>query len=769
MRHPSKIIESMIFSSLILFSIVGMSGVSIIDAVKLSMFLAIQVSGGAAFWYWVNGYRQIELPEAIGMGIALGTSTTTLTQYLLRETLISDFSWAIPMIFLLPLIWKLNHISTDQNSLKKLDSNYEDVTSLVVIFALTVLAMASLWWWLYPLVLALTFISLILHQSKKHHWKMNHIVYFSLLLSLSGFAASLALSHQNDFWMVASNDQVFSESLSWSLFTWGNNDSPFAAGTPVSYHWFVLLWSGITSSATNADTWVVVSRVLPIVSFFGMFCLIWSMSKRLYEKISAPVIAILFLIFCSNNYGFSLTRYIVSPTFLFSCIWLLAFANTAFGFYRNPSLRNAVLSSFLLFMTFGGKVMNGAVGLSALLFSLFILFFTKKLDPDRVKILILAALSIASLALIYFFMYSKNQPGNINTLTIQSLLPIQLGLLPPAPDLKHLIVVNLFLLASMMMPLVAVGFYAFKKFFRAQFEVWFILGSILSGLILSYFTTNPGSSQLYFWLASTVVASLMVPAIFYDGITTKRELKFLLPLVVFALFAAYVSIEIWSASNLKEILYESLKTKFGGLLISVLILSLAATVFWIFAQNKNRLNLRYQHVLILSVFVLLNMGIGVNQQITKLIQSSQIEASDATSPNLITGSMNQLQVLKWIRSNTDEADVVATNRFCIPGLGYCISKWQLVSAVSHRRMLFEGGYFEIPGIPSYELQNRYLLSDQFGVNPSPIGLKQLCDYGVKWYFYDHSVAEPLKSWEPYATTQIQNEGVSLLRLRCPIS
>ena len=163
------------------------------------------------------------------------------------------------------------------------------------------------------------------------------------------------------------------------------------------------------------------------------------------------------------------------------------------------------------------------------------------------------------------------------------------------------------------------------------------------------------------------------------------------------------------------------------------------------------------------------MAIGVNQQITKLIDSSQIEKSDQTSPNLITGSEDQLLVLNWIRSNTDEADVVATNRFCIPGLGYCISKWQLVSAVSHRRMLFEGGYYEIPSIPDFEMFNRYHLSNQFGSSPSPLGLKKLCAYGVKWYFYDHSVAEPLGTWEPYATTQIQNEGVSLLRLKCPIS
>ena len=81
--------------------------------------------------------------------------------------------------------------------------------------------------------------------------------------------------------------------------------------------------------------------------------------------------------------------------------------------------------------------------------------------------------------------------------------------------------------------------------------------------------------------------------------------------------------------------------------------------------------------------------------------------------------------------------------------------------------MFEGGYFELPSIPDQELFNRYALSSDFGTNPSPIGLRRMCEYGVKWYFFDHSVAQPLNTWEPYAAVQIQNEGVSLLRLKCP--
>lgn len=767
MRHPSRIVESMFFSGLILFSIIWMSGVPIIESVELSLLLAIQVSGGAALWYTVNKSQQIVLPAAIGMGLALGTSITTLSQYLLRETVLSDFSWAIPLVFLIPAMNKSRKYPRINVRHKFSELRIEEHLSLTIIFTLVVLAMASLWWWIFPLVAALSCICFLQYQRTK---KKNTPISASLLsipISVIGIATSLALRQQNSFWKILSNDQVFSESLSWSIFKWGNSESPFVSGTPVSYHWFVLLWSGITSSATNAQSWVVIGQVLPVVSFLGMFCLIWAISKDIYSSFSAPIIAILFLIFYSNSFGFSLTRYIVSPTFLFSCVWLLAFANSSFCFLRNPTYKLAMLSSFLLFMSFGGKVMNGAVGISALLFALSIWFFRNKLNPNRIKILFFASSSVLSLILIHFFMYSQNQPGNLNTLVIRSLLPLQLGLLPPDKDGIYLVSVNSFLFVSMMLPLTAVGIYSLKRTFRDRIEVWFVVGSILSGLILTFMTSHPGASQLYFWLASMVFVTLLIPAIFFNGVIAKFQLRVFLPYVLIAIAAAYVNIEFWNQSNLNRTGYESLKLKAEGLLVGLLIVFIFPSIFFLLARNSKTARLKYGHIIFLSVFVLFNLGFGVKQQFTNLIDRSQIQMSNENDQNLITGSRDHLQILNWIRVNSDESDVIATNRFCIPGLSYCISKWQLVSAVSHRKMLFEGGYYELPNIPDQEILSRYVLSSEFGQNPSPYGLDRMCDYGVKWYFFDHSVAEPLKTWEPYADIQLQNEGASLLRLRCP--
>jgi hypothetical protein len=768
MRHPSKAIESMLVSGSVLFLLVGMSGVSTIDAIKVSLFFMIQVLGGVALWSWVTNFQRTDIPTALGMGLALGTAVTTISQYLLRETVLKNYSWLIPLLFLIPMLFKQRHRQEEDSFGHTTKFPNSESISITFIVGFTALAMASLWWWLHPLAIALLIVGFLEHRITSTD-RSNRLFTKILIPSISivGFSASFILQRKNDFWKVLSNDQVFSESLSWSIFEWGKNDSPFAAGMDTSYHWFVLLLSGITSSATNAESWVVITRVIPIASFLGIFSLIWTLTRGLFGRTSAPIISCLFLIFYSTNFGFSISRYIVSPTFLFSCIWLLAFVNAVFFFSHKPSVKIIGVSAFLLFMTFGGKVMNGAIAMSAVLFSLFFAFILQKTKTSRIMLVSMATASFVSLLLIYLVMFRSTQPGNLNTLVIKSLLPIQLGLLPPDKTGFYLLGVNLFLFVAMTLPLLAILCYAYRKSLRNRFEVWFIVGSILAGIVLTFSTSHPGSSQLYFWLSSIPVAAILAPAVLYHGEKPLMDAKVFVLIGLIGVFGARASILIWSKSNLQASALSGLLEKMISVGVGLLIIFLLMMTLHLILKRYKKPHTSFLHFAVLGLFLIFNLGIGANQQFTNALNRSKFELNNKEDPNLITGSRDHLEILNWLRNNTDKSDVVATNRFCIPGPSYCISKWQLVSAVSHRRLLFEGGYFELPAIPDVGLYKRYVASSDFGIVPSPIGLRRLCDYNVRWYFYDHSVSVPRASWEPYASAEISNVSATLLKLRCP--
>jgi hypothetical protein len=767
MGHPSKTIEAMFLPSGFLFLILLMSGTPTSTAAALGVQIAVQISGGTALWFALNGFRPLKAPIAIGMGIAMGTSISTLCQLVFRNTLIGNFFWAIPLLFVLLLSKKRDHqVKINQLNLE-LSPAPKELNFIFSIFGFSCLAMASIWWWLYPFAVGVFGFQLSAIQRFKKGNSRFLLRPLTAIVILSGFIVSLKLRGINDFWKVTSNDQVFSESLSWSILQWGSSDSPFASGTPINYHWFALLWAGASSSSVNAEPWTVVTRVLPVISFIGVFSLLWGLTEDFFKRTSAPFIACTFLVLYSNNLGLSLTRTIASPTFLLACVWLLAFTHSIFSFWKNPSWQLIFSSSVFLFMAFGGKVMNGAIGLSAALFALGIAFIARQTNVSKRFLLMMATMLIASFFLVYFLVYRNNQPGNLNYLLIESLLAVQLGLLTRDKGSVFRLISNIFITSAMMLPMIAILVYAIKQTFRKEFRFWFVSGSIVASFILTFMTSHPGASQLYFWLASMVLTAILIPTVFYDGFTPSKEGFSLAPYWVICSISAFFSIYVWNRAVITESGFSSLILKYASVASGfILILLLSAVVK--FGLNKfSKSNVRFLHVAFLGVSVLFNLGLGVNQRITNLVDRSQVKMSDATDKDLMTGSIDHLEILDWIRLNTDVADIVATNRFCIPGPSYCISKWQLVSAVSHRRMLFEGGYFELPIIPGLELYNRYLLSSKFGNNPSPLGLRKMCDYGVRWYFYDHSVSQPLKTWEPYAEISIQNETVSLLRLRCP--
>ena len=767
MRHPPRAIESMLVSGSVLFLLVGMSGVSTIDAIKVSLFFMIQVLGGVALWSWVTSFQRTDIPTALGMGLALGTAVTTVSQYLLRETVLKNYSWLIPLLFLIPMLIKQKQLQEDSFSPANKFPNDETI-SITLIVGFTALALAPLWWWLHPLAIALLILGFLEHRIALTD-QTNQLFTKMLITTITvvGFSASFVLRGKNDFWKVVSNDQVFSESLSWSIFEWGKNDSPFVAGMDTSYHWFVLLLSGIASSATNAEPWVVITRVIPIASFLGIFSLVWTLARRLFGGIPAPIISCLFLVFYSNNFGFSISRYIASPTFLFSCVWLLAFINAVFYFFHKPSIKVIGVSAFLLFITFGGKVMNGAIGMSAVLFSLFVAFITRKTKPSRIMLLSMSAASSVSLLLIYLVMLRSTQPGNINYLIRKSLLPLQLGLLPPDKTGIYLLLMNLFIFAGLMLPLLAILIYACGKPLRNKPEVWFVVGSILAGFVLTFSTTHPGSSQLYFWLATIPIAAILAPAVFFNGTTPTLGTKQLIAIGLVGVVAAYACIRIWTQSDHQSSGFGSQLMKIIALVVGFLIVLFAITIFYWYKKHLRGFQISYLHIALLGVFMIFNLGLGFNQHVSNTFGRANIAPSNQNDPNLITGSGGHLEILNWLRFSTDKSDIVATNRFCATGVSVCISKWQLVSAISHRRMLFEGGYYELPTMPDLGLLYRYLASSDFGVAPSPIGLKRLCDYNVRWYFYDHAVAPPKTSWEPYASAEISNVSATLLKLRCP--
>ena len=146
-------------------------------------------------------------------------------------------------------------------------------------------------------------------------------------------------------------------------------------------------------------------------------------------------------------------------------------------------------------------------------------------------------------------------------------------------------------------------------------------------------------------------------------------------------------------------------------------------------------------------------------------QISQIQV-DQTNDSM-SGSTDQLVIFDWLRTNTADLDIVATNRFCISYDSNCNSKWMLLSAISHRRAYIEGGYFDWltrNRIPSVIQQSKIDSCISFAVSPNFENWSSLAAFNVSWFIVDHVASPPLQTWEPFATIVMTNPSMTLLKV-----
>ena len=137
------------------------------------------------------------------------------------------------------------------------------------------------------------------------------------------------------------------------------------------------------------------------------------------------------------------------------------------------------------------------------------------------------------------------------------------------------------------------------------------------------------------------------------------------------------------------------------------------------------------------------------------------------SADVISGSNQYRKLLLWLRDNSDQKDIVATNRYCStsteppPG---CRAMWSLTSAITGRQMLSEGTWTVniISGFED-ESEKRRNLVENFVDEASDQGRFALLNYGVRWVVADYAVTNA-RSWGEFAEVRFENKAGAILEL-----
>lgn len=761
-----------------LASLVLLADTSLADTLRVSLVVALQVCTGATMWRLFRPKQICTMPELIGMGLALGSFVSLLSSQTLRVTPLNEVAWALPTIFFAILIG----IPRVRSRLASSQIEKTAPFTYLVITIATLIALTYWWWWLWPVVPAPSALYLLITVRTRQDqqtklttvWKTLTKLSVPLLALLPFGMVALAiwLREFNLTWWIFSNDQVFSESLSTSLTVWGPNENIQLAGEPVNYHWFSLAWAGMTTQAGGIGPWVVMTKVLPICSLFGATCLMWTCTKAISKSRLAPTISLIVLVLASNPFGFIPTRYFHSPTFFFSLIWLLGFTLILIEGINSRISGGEFLLGLMMAASLGGKVSSGAIAFSGFTLCLVAsLVFIR--DRRLTRFLLTSAIWLVIAFLVtYLLVYRSQTIGTGSTLSWGfAEIGVHSGI-AHADSLMILRIVAWLGVIAAITPAVAPIIILFLlPSTRRRAELYYFVGAIFSGLVFVSVFNNGGASQFYFFFAGFVVASIGIGWALgegWDQLRTRVTKKQIAIAIILGVGVSVLSSLLWKWTPSR---FDQYRFSYSTQLLLQLLLWTTALVgsFRICRPQHGVVDKRPSHQIRAYVASLIlissSISFGVVQRYGMFRNLGHRVTIDSNDPNVVTGSTGHIAALTWLREHSDQNDVVATNRFCIPGVEACISKWFLVSALSQRRMLIEGGYFDARHVPSSVEAEKIMFSKEFAEHPTTLGTDWLLDHGITWVFVDYVAQDSgIRSWEPYGTTVFSNSVASIVKL-----
>ena len=472
------------------------SGTPIRESLLVSIVISIQMVSGAYIWFRIFGNQKQDVATLIGVGVGVGSFLSLACQQLLRTTFFDSVGWTLPTIAVIAhYLYQGDGVIPTRKSIRAQTDIRNQRLFMFCMFNSSLFALSYWWFWLLPLASVSVVIFVLLYNERVSELMRAYIGKWRFLACFVVFLVFLMIAfrirmHTPFYWLM-SYDQVYSESLSWSIAKFGPNESPFESGSVMRYHWFSLGWAGIVSDAANASNWTVITKALPFVAFFATAALLWSIVLHLGGSVAGRIIAIYSFVLAMGISEFTTpARYLHSPSFLFGNVWMLVVVLIVLKLIDHFQFQLLLLFAIMVFATFGGKVTNGSIVLFGLCgLALFGVLFHSKNVRQLLVISGLAAL-IAVAAYYVIFRASVDTSNDLNNVIRVSPGEIgrDSGLVNGGSRITSLVGSFFYFLdmSAMFLPIV------FLCFSKKRREPWFwFLGSIVVGGVvqLSFLVT----------------------------------------------------------------------------------------------------------------------------------------------------------------------------------------------------------------------------------------------------------------------------------------
>jgi len=671
--------------------------------------------------------QEFNFLELLGSGVVVGTIFPAFLNFLLQTysdlhqsfTFLAYFSISI---FAMRKKWAL------PASVSTADSNYL-IYFAIVATAFSFAQFSHVYYIFGLIVLTLIFIENRVKIGEAFNSKIQKIRYFVAIISTISLAIWLVkiVSNSPPIWkQLTYIDQLFDESQSWSIATYGFNENPFIAGNTIPGHTLTHSWAGIAQYILKAPPFVASGSAGILLALLGTSALLGGFAYRSRKNISSIIGIFIIWVFqmsVTDQFGVAPNPRIANSL---SLLWFL-FTVLLFIEGANKNLR----FQYLLIPIF-----IGLTGFAKIHWAFYLLvcygtvsFFEFAVLRLRKNILITALSSLVVLLIYVLYIRGLNAYATIAI---------------------HFSISNFFLYSGVLFNR-SLGIYKRSRSVADSYlQKLFLVAFLFFPAFIS--VTGTTNQQTYFITCTLLIISLIHgPGLIEKlGLIWRTNWALRIFLAFFSLFALSVSI---AATGFYWKSFEnSTKSNFGKqffsfisnleiyLAVSSLLLSLLIFSILTFRKKENR-NLIFLSAIVASLLFIANTSAFFAQS-TRTFITDRLYGRQLSELGL---SEDQIAVGTWIRSSSSSNSIIATNHYCQSFVDVnqrvpispedCRQKnmnsW--LTAISHRRSFFEAPIVSVfgPGkVLTAKEADIYNLSLRVGQSPSNVDLEILENFGV---------------------------------------
>jgi hypothetical protein len=752
-------------------------GISLQDALLPTFLLGANVLAGGFVWSRISRFTEKSMIELLGGGIAIGTIIPAAMTLFLRQLGL----FVVPSVIVFPLVTLgLAYLISHRSKSKTLSPSASDFKIGAFIICLT--AISILGWTPKVLPFCIVFgICLSLYcyfarnsyaiERDKDFWRIS-----IALISITSFSVFIQalyaelLYKSNALWVWVGMDQILDESVSWSLQLFAYRDNPTLSGTRLGGYFLTNVIAGELSALANSSPFIVTSGIMVLIAIIGALSIVYSLSFRLFKSKTTAIIAMFLLVVQATlPESWTLTEAFRIQNVL-GLTWFLFLVICIYDWIHSELQYGLVIVGLVSIAVTLGKAQFVGLLIAVVLALNLLQLMTRTQVPFIGKLRLLPVIMIPVFVIIY--KYVLLIPKGSTSITSPTLLWLFMG---PA----FILICTRFLLL------------------RRPAEFGDHAAHHLH--LFANFTTVIAISMYVFFQGSIGSHYLIAPALAISAVAASGIVK--------------RSIDQFGRKNASAVLGLAF---LGGALVSfgyyVLHIHFVRTgdggvlngmAKWIFAENQYLLPLqtviivgficsiplirsldRHQRSVVrvfkylTSIFILVavgtNSGFFLGQSFRHVIPH---ELYDAGSLHSAIISSDRKVALSWLRENSGQFDIVATNAMCneltTPDSPTPIAQsldcnirnvhvW--VSALSHRRVLIEAPIFGTIGYTMSEMgAERYNASLNFANLKSSEAFGFLREHGVSWFVIDKDNTL-LRDWLPLARIRFENNTVAVLEL-----